>query len=182
MRRIKLFALVFILAQSFAFAQNSSVEVRGEAEMAVEPIGLMVEVSILNREKSADKALKATAKSVEKIAKVINKNEGISSFSTNDVSIEGNWNKTDKAYEYISVQTLTIRIDSILAYDKVMDKLSGAGINQISKVSYIVADEEGKRMALLGQAVANAKQKALAIAKASGKNDVMVAKVAEVPT
>lgn len=168
MRKFNLMTLVFILAQSFAFAQNSSIQVQGNAEVTVAATGLMVEVSILSRENSTVKVLKEIAKTVENVGEAIQENKGMASFATQAVKVEGKWNKTEEAYEYIAVQTLTVKIDSILAYDDLMKELTSAGINQVTSVTYIIADEAAVRLALLGVAVTDAKTKAKEMSKSAG--------------
>tara|TARA_R110002072_G_scaffold239187_4_gene396974 strand:- start:70 stop:720 length:651 start_codon:yes stop_codon:yes gene_type:complete len=168
MKKISILLSALFISTQFAFAQGSSIEVIGEAEVAVEATGLLVEVSILTKEGSAEKALKETSDAVEDIVEYIFETPGIAKLATTGVSIEAEWNKKEEEYEYISVQTLTIRIDSILGYDEIMQDLAGKGINQISNITYLVEDEAGVRKALLAQAVANAKEKAEIIAKKSG--------------
>lgn len=168
MRKVSILLFTFILSSNFAFAQGSSIEVLGEAEVAVLATGLLVEVSILTKESSAEKALKETSKAVENIVEYIFENPGITSLATTGSTINGEWSKKEGEYEYVSVQTLTLRIDSILGYDDIMQDLAGKGINQISEVIYLVADEDGVRKALLAEAMQNAKEKAGVIAKKAG--------------
>lgn len=168
MRKISNLLIAFILTSNLAFAQNSSIEVLGEAEVAVQATGLLVEVSILTKEKSAERALRETSKAVENIVEYIFENPGITSLATTGSTINGEWSKKEGEYEYVSVQTLTLRIDSILGYDEIMQDLAGKGINQISEVTYLVEDEDGVRKALLAKAMENAKEKADIIAKKTG--------------
>lgn len=168
MRKISILLIAFILTSNLAFAQNSSIEVLGEAEVAVQATGLLVEVSILTKEKSAERALKETSKAVENIIEYIFETPGITSLATTGSTIHGEWSKKEGEYEYVSVQTLTLRIDSILGYDEIMQDLSGKGINQISEVTYLVENEEGVRATLLAKAMENAKTKADIIATKTG--------------
>lgn len=168
MRKISVLLFTLLLSSNFALAQGSTIEVTGEAEVAVPAVGLMVEVSILTKESSAEKALKETSGAVEDIVEYIFENKGITSLATTGVSIVGEWSKNDQDYQYVSVQTLTLRIDSIMAYDDIMQDLAGKGVNQISEVVYLVEDEEGIRKSLLSKAMNNAKEKANIIAKQSG--------------
>lgn len=183
MRKISTMLIALIFATNLAFAQSTSIEVMGEAQVAVQAIGLEVEVSILTKKNSAEKALKETASSVEDIVEYIFETPGITSIATTGSAIEGEWNKKEEEYEYVSVQTLTVRIDSIMGYDEIMQDLAGNGVNQISKVTYIVADEASIRKTLLAEAMADAKSKADIIAKKSGtrvgKNINVVEQAAE---
>ena len=168
MRKISTMLIALFFASNFAFAQGSSIEVTGEAQVAVPATGLLVEVSILTKENSAEKALKENSNIVEDIVEYIFENPGITSLSTTGSTINGEWNKKEEEYEFVSVHTLTLRIDSIMGYDEIMQDLAGKGVNQISKVTYLVADEADIRATLLAEAMIDAKAKADIIAKKSG--------------
>lgn len=164
MRKITTLGIA-MLCSTFSFiAQAQTVVATGNGQASVKAESIEVEVSILNREKTSEKALKETAGSIGDIAEFIAENKGVSHMSTGTISIEGIWSKLEKGYAYESVQTLTIRIDSIAVYDFVMQNLAKEGVDQISMVAYQIANEEQARAKALKAAVKNAKAKAQAMA------------------
>jgi uncharacterized protein YggE len=165
MRKVKLVAIGLLTLLCYPTLQaQTSIEVSGKATKSIKAQSIEIEVTVLNREKSSEKALGKTSGSIEDMMEFISETRGVSKMATSGLTIEGNWNRTAGEYEYVSRESLRIKIDSVPAYDYIMKNLAKKGMDEVGAVKYSISNEEEVHANLLKMALKNARTKADAIA------------------
>lgn len=161
---LKVSLLALILAASTAFAQQATIEVMGTSTKEIKPQKISVEAYIQNREGSSKKAEDKTSDMMEKVLAYIEMSSGAGNARVTSVKVKPRWNSINEEYEYISMQYVSFEIDSLLAYEDILEDIMGKGISGIADIKYMIKNQEEEKNKLMGDAYRNAQKKAQSLA------------------
>ncbi len=161
---LKVSLLALILATSTAFAQQATIEVMGTSTKEIKPQKISVEAYIQNREGSSKKAEDKTSDMMEKVLAYIEMSSGAGNARVTSVKVKPRWNSINEEYEYISMQYVSFEIDSLLAYEDILEDIMGKGISGIADIKYMIKNQEEEENKLMGDAYRNAQKKAQSLA------------------
>jgi uncharacterized protein YggE len=167
---------VFAAQEATGGSLKSTITVTGEGELKAAPDVAYLNVAVETRAATAKEAQAANAKQFEALKKVL--------FTTykmdqKDVQTAGfyvqpeyRYNEKDgsnKVTGYLATHSVQITTRDLANIGKLFDDLSAAGANRIDGVRFDTEKKEQYEVQALDKAVANAKVKAEALAKASGR-------------
>lgn len=164
---------------SVAEAANESmrdvVSVVGTGSLNVEPDIAYIHLGVMSNAPTASKAQEQNAVLFEKVYKVLTTTYGIQAkdINTTDFSVQPQYqymdNQEPKIVSYNAHHMVKINYRDVSKVGALVDAASKAGANQINNISFDVEDKSDAETAALEKAVAHAKKKAEALAKAGGR-------------
>lgn len=157
-----LFATLGILTMNAQqMVSSPSVTVNGEGEVKVVPDQVIIKSRIENTGKDPQEVQKANDVTVNNIIKFL-KAQGIKEehLKTEYVNLNKNYNYDNKTYTYVANQAITIKLEDLNNYEKILNGLLENGLNRIDGVQFETSkkaelEKEARRLAVL-----NAKEKA----------------------
>jgi uncharacterized protein YggE len=161
--------IVLSLLTTNAFGQSQrTVSVTGNAETEVMPdvaiIGLAIETvdaSIATAKSKTDAAVVEFSKTLEQL--------GLKSENITRSSLRiGKRYPDDEDYSkflFIATRKISIRVE-VSEVTKVLDKAIATGVNEVEGIQYAISDDSKIRKKLLSEAIENAKEQAVFLAKA----------------
>lgn len=173
-------ALTFALSPAVAQTQTPpqrTLSVTGSAELHVAPDAALVSLGVVTENTSAGAALKDNSVAVAKAVDVV-RAVGVEpkDMQTRSLSLEPRYERLDKPgpndrpriVGYSAVNLITLRVRDLTKIGDLLDKVTGAGVNRIDSISFIVSNEDKLLDETRQKAVADAKDKADLYARAGG--------------
>jgi len=138
-----------------------AVTVNGEGIVKIIPDEVVIKSRI---EHSGDKPQEVKMQNdvvVDAVIKYL-KSEGVpeKNIQTDYVNLNKNYNYNDKTYSYVANQAISIKLDDLKNYEKIMSGLFKAGLNRIDGVQFKSSEMEKYMTEARKKAVLNAKSKA----------------------
>jgi uncharacterized protein YggE len=158
-------ALVAVPA-AFASTATRSVTVSGHGVVTVVPNQATVDAGVRTSASTAKVALSNNASKMTDVIAAL-KRVGFKTLQTQQVSLQPQTNQSGKVTGYVAQDTVTVTA-AIGDAGALIDAAVGAGANSVDGPTLGVANQSGIYNTALQRAVANAKQKATALAKAGG--------------
>ncbi len=142
--------------------QVPMVMVTGEGIVKVVPDQVTIKSRI---EHEGDDAVEVKRKNdvvVDKVIKYL-KSEGIpeKNIQTDYVNLNKNYNYNDKTYSYAANQSISIKLEDLKKYEKIMSGLLDAGLNRIDGIQFKSSEIEKHKSEARKKAVLDAQRKAL---------------------
>lgn len=160
----KVFIAVIMVLGMQAFAQQQMqpvVSVQGEGKVTVVPDEVTVRVRVETTGKEATKVKDENDKSVDAVLKFIRKMDiAQNNVKTEYVNLNKNYDYQTKTYNYQANQSISIKIEDLKNYEKIMEGLIESGINNIDGVEFSSSNIEEYRSKARKLAITNAKMKA----------------------
>ncbi|MDO4922109.1 MAG: SIMPL domain-containing protein [Phascolarctobacterium sp.] len=176
LRRLCMALLVMCLtmlgsAAVFAAENIDRVTVNASATMEVAPDTAYLYFAVEGR---GDKAADAVAEAANKMEAVRRSLLGLNivgdSVSTTSYSLNRSYDNKGRADGYVARNAVRVKVTDVAKVGGVIDKISGAGVDNISNINFTVSESKGYRNQLLAQAVENARQQAAVLANAGGRS------------
>jgi len=157
-----LFAAISTFAlQAQQMPSTPMVMVTGEGSVMVTPDQVTIKSRIEHTGDDAQLVKKQNDEVVDKVIKYI-KSEGVKekNIQTDYVNLNKNYNYDSKTYSYVANQAISIKLDDLKNYEKIMSGLLKAGLNRIDGVQFKSSEMEKYEAKARKLAVLDAKTKA----------------------
>lgn len=150
--------------------QTPGVHVTGEGMVKAAPDKVTIKSQIEHEGQSASSVKSQNDEVVNKVIKYL-KSEGIAekNINTNYINLNKRYNYQDKTYTYVANQAISITLEDIGNYEKIMKGLLENGLNGINGVEFESSNIEQHKAEARRKAVLNAKEKAKALAEPLGQ-------------
>ncbi len=164
MRYIIVF-FVFLSTMAIQAQQNSTfqptVVVNGEGNVKVKPDQVLINSRIEHEGDNAAEVKKMNDEVVDRVIKYL-RSEGIpeKNIRTAYLNLSKNYNYNDKTYNYSANQAISIKLDDLKNYEKVISGLFDVGLNRIDGIQFLSSQMEKHTSEARRKAVLNAKLKA----------------------
>ena len=137
------------------------VMVTGEGSVKVTPDQVVIKSRIEHTGDDAQQVKKQNDEVVDKVIKYL-KSEGVEekNIQTDYVNLNKNYNYDNKTYTYVANQAISITLEDLKNYEKIMSGLLKAGLNRIDGVQFKSSEMEKYETEARKLAVLNAKSKA----------------------
>lgn len=166
-----LLAIPLQAQQKDSASQHSVIVVKGEGTVKVVPDQVLIKSRIEHEGDNATEVKKQNDAVVDKIISYL-KSQGIEekNFRTEYMNLNKNYNHNDKSYTYAANQAISIKIEDLKNYEKLMSGLLEAGLNRIDGIEFQSSKSKEHASTARSRAVENARMKAEEYAKALGQN------------
>lgn len=164
------------VAEAASEGMRDVVSVTGIGSLNVEPDIAYINLGVMSNAATAAKAQEQNATLFNKVYKVLTETYGINAkdITTTDFSVQPQYqykdNQEPKVVSYNAYHMVKVNYRDMTKVGALVDAASKAGANQINNISFDVEDKSAAETAALEKAVAHAKKKAEALAKASGRS------------
>ncbi|WP_121667956.1 SIMPL domain-containing protein [Mesonia aquimarina] len=170
----KLFLLILFCATSVIFAQETTskgINVTGKGSVNVVPDQVIINVRSEYSGNSANTVKDEVDADINEVIKFL-KQEGVAekNIQTEYIHLGKAYHHQLNKYEFRAYQSLSILLEDINDYEKIMDGLMSSGINAINSVSFESSKEEQLKAEARKKAIENARSKAEEYAKALGQS------------
>lgn len=178
-------ALSTPVAKAADQVKRDYVSVSGTGTVEVEPDIAYVSLGVVSRGKTAAEAQTQNAAAFDKVKKLLSDTFKIQDkdIKTVDFSVQPQYqykeNTEPKIVAYEANHMVVVNVRDLTKVGKLVDEASKAGANRINNIRFDVENKENSEAQALEKAVANARKKAEAIAKASGRQLGIVISVTE---
>ena len=148
-----------------------AVTVNGEGIVKVIPDEVVIKSRIEHDGDNPQEVKKQNDAVVNAVIKYL-KSEGVpeKNIQTDYVNLNKNYNYNDKTYSYVANQAISIKLDDLKNYEKIMSGLLKAGLNRIDGVQFKSSEMEKYMTEARKKAVLNAKNKASEYASSLGQS------------
>lgn len=167
-----LFSLVFLVFVNGIAQENpvSLVNVTGEGTVKVIPDEVVIRARIEHTGKSASEVKSQNDRVVNDIIKYL-KTQNIPSknFQTEYIRLSKDYNYNTKDTFYSANQAISIRLQDLSKYEKLMSGLLSSGLNRIDGIQFQSSKKEELESEARKKAVLNAQEKAREYASALGQ-------------
>lgn len=138
-----------------------AVTVNGEGIVKVTPDEVLIKSRIEHEGDNAQDVKKQNDAVVDAVIKYL-KSEGVpeKNIQTDYVNLNKNYNYNDKTYSYVANQAISIKLNNLKNYEKIMSGLLNAGLNRIDGVEFKSSEMDKHMSEARKKAVLNAKNKA----------------------
>ncbi|MUP46875.1 DUF541 domain-containing protein [Gramella sp. BOM4] len=175
MKKMILFLALMLSVSAIAQdSQKPSVSVSGEGIIKIVPDQVLIKSRIEHEGASAASVKKENDEVVDRIIQYL-KSEGIDEkdFQTNYVNLNKRYDYNEKTYTYIANQSISIKLNNIDDYERIMKGLLENGLNRIDGIQFVSSkieshEKEARRLAVL-DAQSKAKQLAEPLNQKIGK-------------
>ncbi|CAN5311079.1 hypothetical protein BH23BAC2_BH23BAC2_09450 [soil metagenome] len=156
-----MFMIIFSLTAQEHQGMQPMVLVTGEGIVKVVPDQVLIKSRIENEGSNAQEVKKQNDAVVDRIIKYL-KAEGIpeKNIQTDYINLNKNYNYEDKTYSYVANQSISIQLDNLKNYEKIMSGLLQAGLNRVDGIQFKSSQMDGHIKEARRLAVLNAKMKA----------------------
>lgn len=153
------------------------VTVVAESAVLVAPDGARIGAGVVTQGKTAREALDANSRAVAEAIKALRdsgiadtdiRTAGISLQPVTSYPSRDEPNRPPRIVGFQAANQLTVRVAQLARLGDLLDRIVGAGINQISDIQFLVSDAESRRDGARGDAVKEARRKAELYAAAAG--------------
>ena len=160
-----------------------AVTVNGEGIVKVIPDEVLIKSRIEHDGDNPQEVKKQNDAVVDAVIKYL-KSEGIpeKNIQTDYVNLNKNYNYNDKTYSYVANQAISIKLDDLKNYEKIMSGLLKAGLNRIDGVQFKSSEMDKYMTEARKKAVINAKNKASEYASALNQTIGKAISISEVQT
>jgi len=160
-----------------------AVTVNGEGIIKVIPDEVVIKSRIEHDGENAQEVKKQNDAVVDAVIKYL-KSEGVpeKNIQTDYVNLNKNYNYNDKTYSYVANQAISIKLDNLKNYEKIMSGLLNAGLNRIDGVQFKSSEMEKYMTEARKKAVLNAKSKASEYASPLNQSIGKAISISEVQT
>jgi len=153
-----------------------TIAVSGEGKLTVQPDVAYVSFGVFTREKTANEAQTANAKTFAAIEKALKDQFGIAAkdIKTSGFYVQPEYHWSEKGESsivgYTADHTVTVTYRDLNGLGKLLDAVSKAGANRVNGIQFGTEKREAYELQAIEKAMANAKTKADTIAKAAGRS------------
>lgn len=175
LRRLCMALLVMCLTMlgsiaAFAAENVDCVTVSANAVMEVAPDTAYLYFTVEGRDAKAADAVGQAANKMEAVRRsLLGLNIVGQNVSTTNYSMDRSYDSKGRPDGYVVNNSVRVKVTDVGKVGDVIDKISGAGVDHISNVSFTVSNKEVYRSQLLAQAVENGRQQAAVVANAGGR-------------
>lgn len=150
--------------------QQPVVVVKGEGTVKVVPDEVLIRSRIEHEGNDAREVKRKNDAAVDKILSYL-KSQGIEekNFRTEYLNLTKNYNYNDKTYTYAANQAISIKLEDLQDYEKLMSGLLEAGLNRIDGIEFQSSKRKEHESTARKKAVENARMKAEEYAAALGQ-------------
>ena len=168
------FVLALIVALPVIAQQNSErsvVNVTGEGIVKVEPDEVLIKSRIEHEGNSAAEVKRQNDEVVNKVIKYL-KAQGIDdkNINTEYVNLNKRYDYNDKTYSYVANQAISIRLENLKDYEKIMKGLLENGLNRIDGIQFKSSEMEKYEKEARKLAVLDAQSRAKELAQPLGQD------------
>lgn len=171
MKKLLLVTLFLVFVTGFAQEKPTSlVNVTGKGTIKVVPDEVVIRARIEHTGKSASEVKAQNDKVVDVIIKYL-KSEKIpaKNFQTEYIRLSKDYNYNSKDTTYSANQAISIKLEDLSKYEKVMSGLLASGLNRIDGIQFQSSKKEELESEARKKAVLNAQEKAREYATALGQ-------------
>lgn len=170
MKRILVFAFLMLSFGSFAQENLSLVNVTGKGTVNVTPDQVLIKARIEHTGRSASEVKAQNDKVVNEILQYL-KSQDIPSknIQTEYINLNKDYNYNTKETFYSANQAISILMEDISKYEKLMSGLLESGLNRIDGIQFKSSKKEALETEARKKAILDAKEKATQIAQALGQ-------------
>ena len=171
----KLFFVLALVAALPVIAQQNSersvVNVTGEGIVKVEPDEVLIKSRIEHEGNSAAEVKRQNDEVVNKVIKYL-KAQGIDdkNINTEYVNLNKRYDYNDKTYSYVANQAISIRLENLKDYEKIMKGLLENGLNRIDGIQFKSSEMEKYEKEARKLAVLDAQSRAKELAQPLGQD------------
>ncbi|MCF4102633.1 SIMPL domain-containing protein [Gillisia sp. M10.2A] len=160
-----------------------TVNVTGEGIVKVAPDQVTIKSRIEHEGKDVQEVKRKNDNTVNSIIKYL-KSQGIAekNIQTDYLNLNKNYNYNDKTYSYVANQAISIKLEDLKNYEKIMSGLLEAGLNRIDGIQFKSSEMEKHKTEARRKAVLNAKRKALEYVNPLGQNIGKAVSISEIET
>lgn len=160
-----------------------TVHVSGEGIVKVVPDQVLIKSRIEHEGDDPQEVKKQNDAVVNQVIKYL-KSEGIDekNIKTDYLNLNKNYNYNDKTYSYVANQAISIKLESLKNYEKIMSGLLESGLNRIDGIQFMSSEKEAHTALARKKAVEHAKTKAEQYAGALGQKIGHAVKISELET
>ncbi len=162
-----------VIGAGSAFADASDlnrINVGASATMDVAPDQATINFNVIGKGENADVAAQQAAQKMDAIRRALLGSSIVSSdIKTVSYYLNPQYNDKGKVIGYNATNNVQVTLDDITKVGGVVDRISGAGVDNINNVSFGIKNKAKYRNQLLAQAVENARQEAAVVANAGGR-------------
>lgn len=172
MKKLLLATLFLVFVTGFAQESPTSiVNVTGKGTVKVVPDEVVIRARIEHTGKSASEVKAQNDKVVNDIIKYL-KSEKISTknFQTEYIRLSKDYNYNSKDTSYSANQAISIKLEDLSKYEKIMSGLLNSGLNRIDGIQFQSSKKEELESEARKKAVLNAQEKAREYATALGQD------------
>lgn len=172
MKKLLLATLFLVFVTGFAQESPTSiVNVTGKGTVKVVPDEVVIRARIEHTGKSASEVKAQNDKVVNDIIKYL-KSEKISTknFQTEYIRLSKDYNYNSKDTSYSANQAISIKLEDLRKYEKIMSGLLSSGLNRIDGIQFQSSKKEELESEARKKAVLNAQEKAREYATALGQD------------
>ncbi len=176
--------IIFTLITSGLYAQErpqNHVTVNGQGAVSVIPDQAQLVFSIENKGSNAADVKKQNDATVAKVLQAIGKAKiAEKDVMTQRVALHPQYDYEKKKYTYFASQTISILLRDLTRYDKLMEALIDAGVNQISSVEFKYSKIEEAKTEARKKAMLDARRKADDLTSAIGQKAGIAIAITEI--
>ncbi|RKS50628.1 hypothetical protein BC962_2400 [Gillisia mitskevichiae] len=160
-----------------------AVTVNGEGIVKVIPDEVVIKSRIEHDGDNAQEVKKQNDAVVDAVIKYL-KSEGIpeKNIQTDYINLNKNYNYNEKTYSYVANQAISIKLDDLKNYEKIMSGLLKVGLNRIDGVQFNSSQMDKYMSEARKKAVLNAKNKASEYASSLDQSIGKAISISEVQT
>jgi len=171
----KLFFVLAVIATMPIFAQQnlerSVVNVTGEGVVKVEPDEVLIKSRIEHEGPSAAGVKKQNDEVVNKVIKYLkSQNIDEKDIKTEYINLNKRYDYNDKTYSYVANQAISIRLQDLKDYEKIMKGLLENGLNRIDGIQFKSSEMEKYEKEARKLAVLDAQKRARELAQPLGQD------------
>lgn len=149
---------------------GNRVTVSANAVMEVAPDTAYLYFTVEGRGAKADDAVGQAANKMEAVRRsLLGLNIVGESVSTTNYSMDRSYDSKGRPDGYVVSNSVRVKVTDVSKVGDVIDRISGAGVDHISNVSFTVSNKEVYSSQLLAKAVENGRQQAAVVANAGGR-------------
>ena len=171
MKKILLLFAIFTTFVTVAQdVQQPMVQVVGEGIVTVVPDKVVIKARVEHTGKSAAEVKKQNDSVVNLVIKYL-KSEGVpaKNIQTDYIRLNKEYDYNGKEYFFSANQAISIHLDDLKKYEKIMSGLLNSGLNRIDGIEFKTSNEEKLKSEARKKAVLNARMKADEYATALGQ-------------
>lgn len=155
---------------ALAAEDGDRITVSANASMEVAPDTAYLYFTVEGRGNKAADAVSEAANKMEAVRRsLLGLNIVGQDVSTTNYSMARSYDSKGRPDGYTAYNSVRVKVTDVSKVGGVIDKISGAGVDNISNVSFTVSNKDTYRNQLLAQAVENGRQQAAVVANAGGR-------------
>lgn len=155
---------------ALAAEDSNRITVSANATMEVAPDTAYLYFAVEGRGSKAADAVSEAANKMEAVRRsLLGLNIVGQNVSTTSYSMNRSYDSKGRPDGYIAYNSVRVKVTDVEKVGDVIDKISGAGVDDISNITFALSNQDLYRNRLLAQAVENGRQQAAAVANAGGR-------------